>query len=94
MKNEEKKKKNTKNSKEESKNNVDDIDLSNIDIDSMLNNDEGNKSSTMKIGEVASNVDALNKAAEIDDLNTTVDLVKYAFANNEDKPIILEKLLL
>lgn len=93
MKNEEKKKKNTKNSKEESKNNVDDIDLSNIDIDSMLNNDEGNKSSTMKIGEVASNVDALNKAAEIDDLNTTVDLVKYAFANNEDKPIILEKLL-
>lgn len=93
-----KKDKNKKSSKKEetkksNSNNVEDIDLSGIDINSMLNNDENQNPSSMKVGEIISNVNELNKAADIDDLDTTVNLVKYAFANNEDKPIILEKLL-
>lgn len=95
MKKDENKKKNSK--KEETQksnsNNIEDIDLSGIDINSMLNNDENQNTSSMKVGEIISNVNELNKAADIDDLDTTVNLVKYAFANNEDKPIILEKLL-
>lgn len=95
MKKDENKKKNSK--KEETQksnsNNVEDIDLSGIDINSMLNNDENQNTSSMKVGEIISHVNELNKAADIDDLDTTVNLVKYAFANNEDKPIILEKLL-
>lgn len=93
-----KKDENKKSSKKEetkksNSNNVEDIDLSGIDINSMLNNDENQNPSSMKVGEIISNVNELNKAADIDDLDTTVNLVKYAFANNEDKPIILEKLL-
>lgn len=95
MKKDENKKKNSK--KEETQksnsNNIEDIDLSGIDINSMLNNDENQNTSSMKVGEIISHVNELNKAADIDDLDTTVNLVKYAFANNEDKPIILEKLL-
>lgn len=95
MKKDENKKKNSKKEevKKSNSNNVEDIDLSGIDINSMLNNDENQNSSSMKVGEIISNVNELNKAADIDDLDTTVNLVKYAFANNEDKPIILEKLL-
>lgn len=93
-----KKDENKKSSKKEetkksNSNNVEDIDLSGIDINSMLNNDENQNTSSMKVGEIISNVNELNKAADIDDLDATVNLVKYAFANNEDKPIILEKLL-
>lgn len=84
-----KEKKQKDNKKEESV----EIDLNDIDINDLLNGDDSGNNSTMKVGEVVSNVNELNKAADIDDLNTTVDLVKYAFANNEDKPIILEKLL-
>lgn len=95
MKKDENKKKNSKKEevKKSNSNNVEDIDLSGIDINSMLNNDENQNSSSMKVGEIISHVNELNKAADIDDLDTTVNLVKYAFANNEDKPIILEKLL-
>lgn len=69
------------------------IDLSNIDIDNLLDSDDPGNSKTIKTSEVLNHVDDINNAAGIDDANTAVDLVKYAFANNEDKPIILEKLL-
>ena len=93
MKKDENKKSSKKEAKKSNSNNVEDIDLSGIDINSMLNNDENQNPSSMKVGEIISNVNELNKAADIDDLDTTVNLVKYAFANNSDKPIILEKLL-
>ncbi|MBQ2639266.1 MAG: hypothetical protein IJF92_00670 [Bacilli bacterium] len=70
-----------------------DIDLSNIDINSMLDGEDSGNSSSMKVGEVVSNISALDRAADIDSLSTTESLVRYAFANNEDKPILLEKLL-
>lgn len=84
----EKNKKSSKDSKDKSE-----IDLSNIDIDNLLDSDDPGNSKTIKTSEVLNHVDDINNAAGIDDANTAVDLVKYAFANNEDKPIILEKLL-
>lgn len=81
--------------KKSSKDNKDkpEIDLSNIDIDNLLDSDDPGNNKTIKTSEVLNHVDDINNAAGIDDANTAVDLVKYAFANNEDKPIILEKLL-
>lgn len=84
----EKNKKSSKDSKDKSE-----IDLSNIDIDNLLDSDDPGNNKTIKTSEVLNHVDDINNAAGIDDANTAVDLVKYAFANNEDKPIILEKLL-
>lgn len=87
--------KNEKSKKSKDNKNKSEIDLSNIDIDidNLLDSDDPGNSKTIKTSEVLNHVDDINNAAGIDDANTAVDLVKYAFANNEDKPIILEKLL-
>ncbi len=85
--------KNEKSKKSKDNKNKSEIDLSNIDIDNLLDSDDPGNNKTIKTSEVLNHVDDINNAAGIDDANTAVDLVKYAFANNEDKPIILEKLL-
>lgn len=71
---------------------LDEIDLNNINIDNLLNSGEPENTPTMKVSNVAENVEKINEAANIDDIETTVDLVKYMFASNEEKPIILERL--
>ncbi len=69
-----------------------DIDLNNIDINSMLD-DDNTHSSSMQVGDILPNVDKLNEATGMDDLDTAKELIQYAFANDTEKPIILQKLL-
>lgn len=70
-----------------------DFDLSDINIEEMLNEDEENRSNQVKLGNVVTNMEALNKAANNDDLDYAEALVRYIFANDEDRPIRLEKVI-
>lgn len=72
--------------------NFNDIDLSNLNIDSLMDSNPEN-SSAIEVNGIAESIEKLNQATGMDDTNVATDLVRYAFANNTDKPIILEKLL-
>lgn len=82
----------TQSSNEQEKEQDIDIDLNNIDINSMLD-DDNSRSSSMQIGDILPNVDKLNEATGMNDLDTAKELIQYAFANDTEKPIILQKLL-
>lgn len=70
------------------------IDINNIDvdIDSLLDGDN-NPQSSPEIGKLVDSLKGINNATGLDDSDANVNLIKYAFANNEDKPIFLEKVL-
>lgn len=70
------------------------IDINNIDvdIDSLLDGDS-NPQSSPEIGKLVDSLKGINNATGLDDSDANVNLIKYAFANNEDKPIFLEKVL-
>ena len=70
------------------------IDINNIDvdIDSLLEGDNSSQSSP-EIDKLVDSLKGINAATGLEDSDTNVNLIKYAFANNEDKPIFLEKVL-
>lgn len=70
------------------------IDINNIDvdIDSLLDGDNSSQSSP-EIDKLVDSLKGINAATGLEDSDTNVNLIKYAFANNEDKPIFLEKVL-
>lgn len=69
-----------------------DLDLEKINIEDLYD-EELNSSSETKVDPLIRHLDEINRATGIDDDDTNVNLIKYAFANNEDKPIFLEKVL-
>lgn len=70
------------------------VDINNIevDIDSLLDGDNSSQSSP-EIDKLVDSLKGINAATGLEDSDTNVNLIKYAFANNEDKPIFLEKVL-
>ena len=84
-----KKKKNNKETED-----LEPIDINNIDvdIDSLLDGDNSSQSSP-EIDRLVDSLKGINAATGLEDFDTNVNLIKYAFANNEDKPIFLEKVL-
>lgn len=81
-----------------------DINLDDINIDELIsntssndnsgNNDPGiNDPSSFTKNEALNNLSILNDSTGANDTDTNVNLIKYAFANNENKPLILEKIL-
>ena len=84
-----KKKKNNKETED-----IEPIDINNIDvdIDSLLDGDNSSQSSP-EIDKLVDSLKGINAATGLEDSDTNVNLIKYAFANNEDKPIFLEKVL-
>ena len=84
-----KKKKNNKETED-----LEPIDINNIDvdIDSLLDGDNSSQSSP-EIDKLVDSLKGINAATGLEDSDTNVNLIKYAFANNEDKPIFLEKVL-
>ena len=84
-----KKKKNNKETED-----LEPIDINNIDvdIDSLLDGDNSSQSSP-EIDKLVDSLKGINAATGLEDYDTNVNLIKYAFANNEDKPIFLEKVL-
>lgn len=84
--------KNKKNNKETE--DLEPIDINNIDvdIDSLLDGDNSSQSSP-EIDKLVDSLKGINAATGLEDSDTNVNLIKYAFANNEDKPIFLEKVL-
>lgn len=84
-----KKKKNNKETED-----LEPIDINNIDvdIDSLLDGDNNSQSSP-EIDKLVDSLKGINAATGLEDSDTNVNLIKYAFANNEDKPIFLEKVL-
>lgn len=90
-------KKSSKNNKDkQEKDNKKDV-VIDVSIDSLLNSDNTSPDiddSIIQMENLADNLKAVNNATGLDDnLDSTVELIKYAFANNEDKPIFLEKVL-
>lgn len=85
-----KKKKNNDKETEE----LEPVDINNIDvdIDSLLDGDNSSQSNP-EIDKLVDSLKGINAATGLEDSDTNVNLIKYAFANNEDKPIFLEKVL-
>ena len=69
-----------------------DINSIDVDIDSLLDGDNSSQSSP-EIDKLVDSLKGINAATGLEDSDTNVNLIKYAFANNEDKPIFLEKVL-
>lgn len=84
--------KNKKNNKETEDLEPIDINSIDVDIDSLLDGDNSSQSSP-EIDKLVDSLKGINAATGLEDSDTNVNLIKYAFANNEDKPIFLEKVL-
>lgn len=84
--------KNKKNNKETEDLEPIDINSIDVDIDSLLDGDNSSQSSP-EIDRLVDSLKGINAATGLEDSDTNVNLIKYAFANNEDKPIFLEKVL-
>ena len=84
--------KNKKNNKETEDLEPIDINSIDVDIDSLLDGDNSSQSSP-EIDKLVDSLEGINAATGLEDSDTNVNLIKYAFANNEDKPIFLEKVL-